>query len=233
MAEITEIDPYSPRLLKKLIFLNESAKIKVDITEVEKAIYYAKKYHGDQKRDSGKPYYSHPLEIAYKVVDYCFKTNVIVSAILHDTIEDTDLTEEMIKVEFGELVASQVEALTRVKIDRKISSAEMIELAYHKKEQEVLLIKLCDRLHNIETIGAKSSEKRRKIAAETLEIFVVLSAHFETLKVEQELIKLCYQHLSVKPTLYLLQKEMGFSSEDSFPLLSLIFQNEVSQIYNL
>ena len=78
---------YSERLLNKVTLLNETSASKVDITEVKKAIYYARKYHGKQMRESGEPYYSHPLEVAYMVSDYIFKTDIIVASILHNHYE--------------------------------------------------------------------------------------------------------------------------------------------------
>ena len=78
---------YSNKLLDKLLRLNEKTDNKINIIEIKKAIYYAKKYHGDQKRLSGEPYYSHPLEIAYNIADCFFTTDILVTSILHDTIE--------------------------------------------------------------------------------------------------------------------------------------------------
>jgi len=79
---------YSERLLTKLSLINETSKYKIDLLEIKKAIYYAKKYHGTQKRQSGELYYSHPIEVAFNVADHCFKTDILVTSILHDTIED-------------------------------------------------------------------------------------------------------------------------------------------------
>lgn len=92
---------YSNRLIGKLKLLDTENKL--DFILINKAIYYAKKYHGNQLRKSGEPYYSHPLEVAYLFSEYVEKeelqyytTDLIVTAILHDTIEDTVLTKEMI-----------------------------------------------------------------------------------------------------------------------------------------
>ncbi|KJV53031.1 HD domain protein [Orientia tsutsugamushi str. Gilliam] len=78
-----------------------------------KSYILCKKYHGNQKRDTGEPYYMHPLEVAHMVADYSFKTDTIITAILHDTIEDTKLTKEKIAIEFNDNIAEQVLALTR------------------------------------------------------------------------------------------------------------------------
>ncbi len=193
---------YSERLIDKLLKLNERVNNKIDIVGVKRAIYFAKKYHGDQKRESGEPYYSHPIEVAYMVADYLFRTDIIITAILHDTIEDTVLTQETIADIFGEQIASQVEDLTRIKPYGKISSAEMVELLYKQKKYDVLLIKLFDRLHNMQTIGTKSPEKVQKIANETLYTFVLLAAYFKIFDIEQKLENLCYQYLYNQPKKY-------------------------------
>ncbi|MFP3018715.1 MAG: HD domain-containing protein [Candidatus Tisiphia sp.] len=128
---------YAERLLNELISLNEKVKQPINMYEVKKGIYYAKKYHGSQMRQSGEPYYSHPIEVAYMVAQYTalelpqyFRTDMIVTALLHDTIEDTPLTEKMIAYIFGRQVASQVQDLTRIKIDRKISAVETVNLLF-------------------------------------------------------------------------------------------------------
>ena len=166
---------YSNRLLDKILSKNETAEHQVDIVEVKKAIFYAKKYHGDQLRKSGEPYYSHPLEVAYKVSDYLFKTHMIVVSILHDTIEDTALTFSMIESIFGQEIASNVDDLTRIKADRKISAAELIETLWTEKKYDLVLVKLFDRLHNMQTIGAMSPKKAQSTIDETLRYFLVLS----------------------------------------------------------
>jgi len=216
---------YSDRLLNKLLLLNEKAKTKVDIQEIKKAIYYARKYHGDQKRQSGELYYSHPLEVAYMVSDYLFRTDIIVTSILHDTIEDTKLTKDLIELIFGSIVASQVEDLTRVKKDRKISSAEMLDLLLSQKKYDLLLIKQLDRLHNIQTVSVKSPEKIKKIVEETLVNFMTVAIYLGIPTIEQELSQFCSYAFIQKDILP--SQNQHFSFNDSSQLLSLIFQNDV------
>ncbi len=166
---------YSNRLLDKILLKNQIADPAIDFGEVKKATYYAKKYHGEQLRKSGEPYYSHPLEVAYRVSDYLFKTNIMVVCILHDTIEDTALTFSMIESIFGQEIANQVYDLTRIKSDRKISAAELIESLWLEKKYDLLLVKLFDRLHNMQTIAAMSPKKAQSTIDETLKYFLVLS----------------------------------------------------------
>jgi (p)ppGpp synthase/HD superfamily hydrolase len=144
------------------------------------------------------------------ISDYLFRTDIIVTSILHDTIEDTDLTFEMVKAIFNEIIANQVMDLTRIKENgRKISAAEMLESLWFQQKYDALLIKLFDRLHNMQTIGAKSPEKIRKVIEETFELFLVLSVYFQTHKIEKELIQLCCNYLDIKPG----ARSISFSDE--------------------
>ncbi|MCC8417506.1 MAG: HD domain-containing protein [Rickettsia endosymbiont of Bryobia graminum] len=144
-TELNANDQYSVRLLDKVQQLNDATNNKADLDIIKKAIIYAKKYHGSQMRKSGEPFYSHPLEVAYLVSDYFFRTDIIVTAILHDTIEDTELTKEMIEQEFGNIIACQVEDLTRIKEGVNISSAKIMDLLFEQEKYDVLMIKIFDR----------------------------------------------------------------------------------------
>ena len=106
---------YSIKLLEKLKSLNTQNVL--DFELINKAIYWAKKYHDGQFRKSGEPFYSHPLEVAYMLSDYNLKTDVITASILHDIIEDTEVTVEMIEGTFGQRIAEMVDMLTRDRPD--------------------------------------------------------------------------------------------------------------------
>jgi len=128
------------------------------------------------------------------IAKYRFTTEVLITSILHDTLEDTKLTFDMIYALFGEIVAKQVQDLTRIKINGiKITAAETLLLSHAKKD--IVAIKLCDRLHNMRTIGAKSPEKARKIAIETLLYFVPFAAFLAMRDVEKELTDICHRLL--------------------------------------
>ncbi len=217
---------YSERLITKLISLSEKTKNRINLLEIKKAIYYAKKYHGVQKRESGEPYYSHPLEVAYMISDYLFRTDIIITSILHDTIEDTDLTFEMIQTEFGPLVASQVADLSWIKVaGEKISSAEMVKSLWLQKKYDLLLIKLFDRLHNIQTISVKTPQKIHKIVEETISTFLVLAVYLNIPDAEKQIVHLCAKYINPK----LLDEEHSrpFGSDQN--LLSLISQNDLNR----
>ena len=195
---------YSNRLLSKLLSINDKHLLKnqIDLLEVKKAIYYAKKYHDKQKRQSGEPFYSHPLEVAYNVADYCFKTDILVTSILHDTIEDTKLNKQIINYLFNSNVANQVDALTRIKKNKKITIEEMISLLLiHKNCDELLLVKYFDRVHNIQNIQVKPSEKILQTISETLKNFVTVELYLKLIfpnlsKSYNNIISLCYQSVA-------------------------------------
>ena len=229
---------YSNRLLDKLLWINTNkpSSQKINLVEVQKAIYYAKKYHGDQKRQSGEPYYSHPLEVAYMLAEYAakenkryFKTDLLVSSILHDTIEDTDLTFEMIAKIFGEVVAQQVEGMTRIKTHGKITSEELVNSLLLQKNKDVLMIKMFDRLHNVQTIQAKSEGKIKKIIDETVKVFLLLSVYLEMPEMTKILIRFCYESLHMKQDIYSLIDTKPTLSSNNFQLPSLKFQSDAVQ----
>jgi (p)ppGpp synthase/HD superfamily hydrolase len=186
---------YSIRLIDKLKSLDSKNVLDFDL--INKAIYWAKKYHGEQKRKSGEPYYSHPLEVAYMISDYKLKTDIIVASILHDIIEDTPVTAGMILDNFGWRITEIVDRLTRDRPDgTKLSVEEIINNAYEFKDEEVLLIKLIDRLHNLSTLDTITVEKKQKIALETLSSFLAIALSFDE-QGDQMIAKLCFSHLQL------------------------------------
>ena len=169
---------YSIRLTEKLKSLDTQNVL--DFELINKAIYWARKYHGDQKRKSGEPYYSHPLEVAYMISEYKLKTDIIAVSILHDIVEDTEVTVEMIEGTFGQRIAEMVDRLTRDRPNgTKLSVEEILNNAYHLRDKEVLLIKLFDRLHNIQTIKSQSPEKQEKICKETIKHMLLTCFYIE------------------------------------------------------
>ncbi|WP_371254229.1 HD domain-containing protein [Orientia tsutsugamushi] len=185
------------KLLDKLDLINHSFDKRIDLDKyidldkVKKAIFLCKKYHGNQKRDTGKPYYMHPLEVARMVADYSFKTDTIITAILHDTIEDTTLTKEKIAIEFNDNIAEQVLSLTRNRGGKKTSSMKMIQTLVNQDKVELLLIKLLDRLDNIKTIFIKPGKRRQEIILETQQEFIPLAEYLKLPEIAIELNKYC------------------------------------------
>jgi (p)ppGpp synthase/HD superfamily hydrolase len=220
---------YSSRLLEKLKLLDTKNVLNFEL--INKSIYWARKYHGDQKRKSGEPYYSHPLEVAYMVSDYNLKTDVIAASILHDIIEDTEVTAGMILDNFSWRIAEMVDRLTRDRPDgSKISVEEILNSAYQLKDKEVLLIKLFDRFHNIQTIQFKSLKSQKNTALETWEMFLVLSASID-IDLEKELNSFIYRIIS-PPKGVNSVKEMYMLSElkEKSVLHPLNFENDEMKI---
>ena len=174
---------YSIRLIEKLKLLDTNGVL--DFGLINKAIYFAKKYHDGQLRKSGEPFYSHPLEVAYMISDYNLKTDVIAASILHDVVEDTEVTINMILETFGQRVAEMVNRLTRDRPDgTKLSVKEIIRMAYKNGDKEVLLIKIFDRLHNLQNIHFLTADKQIKVAKETINTVLLAATNLEDINIE-------------------------------------------------
>ena len=184
---------------KKIVEKYKSYNIVVDEAKIKKAIEFAVKYHGMQQRESGAPYYSYPLEVAEIIAEMRLDTDSIVTAILHDTIEDTDLTLEEIEQNFGKDVAKLVDGVTKLtKIKFHEDNARQAEnfrklLIALSDDIRVLLIKLADRLHNMRTIDfINNREKKKKIALETLELYAPLAERIGMQQIKTELQDICF-----------------------------------------
>ena len=216
---------YSIRLIDKLKSLDTKNVLNFDL--INKAIYWARKYHGEQKRKSGEAYYTHPLEVAYMISEYKLKTDVIVVSILHDIVEDTEVTIEMIQGTFGARIAEMVDRLTRDRPNgTKLSVEQVLNNAYQLKDKEVLIIKLFDRLHNIQTLNSMSLEKLEKKIKESLKYFLITAMDIElSSEYIKELVDLCAQNL---PT----QNNVIPVTDLDSSILYPVFQNEIDQILN-
>lgn len=221
--------PSSIKLIRKLRSLDRENKL--NFTLIKEAIYWAKKYHEGQYRKSGAPYYTHPLKVAYLVADYRLNTEIIVASILHDIVEDTEVTLGNVVDKFGWRIAEIVDRLTRDRPDgTKLTVKQIIYNAYKNKDEEVLLIKLIDRLHNTNTAHFKSSSKIKILVSETLEDFITLAAYLGHIECEQDLSKLCIL-LSGNEFNYTQISLFPISRRDNYLLPALEFQSALSQIY--
>src|SRR6476620_2991854 len=170
-------------------------KYKPDVNEalLNKAYVYAMQKHGQQKRASGDPYISHPLEVAAILTDMHLDESTIAVALLHDTIEDTSATRDEIDRVFGEDIGRLVEGLTKIKkldlVTRKAKQAENLRklLLAIADDVRVLLIKLADRLHNMRTLEFVPHASRRRIAEETLDIYAPLAGRMGMQEMREEL----------------------------------------------
>lgn len=134
-----------------------------DLEKISQAYKVAEKAHEGQKRTSGDPYITHPLAVAAILLDYCMDTDTICAALLHDTVEDTDVTLDDLRKKFGEDVALMVDGVTKIGlvplVSKEEQQAENIRkiLMAMSKDIRVIIIKLADRLHNMRTLEAKAS----------------------------------------------------------------------------
>ena len=163
---------YSTQLLDQLHILSEEQEKKVNIKLIEKAITFAKYWHRGQTRKTGNmPFYSHTLAVAQEVAKHQLKTDMIVAAILHDVVEDSECTVELIEKEFNARIAQIVDGLTKVQFENgkkiTLSLDETIERLQKMEDSEALFIKKIDRIHNLETIEGLQKEKQEKMARET------------------------------------------------------------------
>ena len=193
---------YSLKFLKKLDITNQVLKDignqMLNLQQIKKAMIYAKYYHGDQMRLSGEKYYSHPFEVAYILLDYAPITNGVVIALLHDTLEDTNLTKEEIEEEFGAVVAQGVLDLTRKVIQgKKEPIKNILETLWKDKKFIILLIKCLDRLHNMETVRYKSAEFIKRTLPETLQYFPILFEFLELPNLTDILHRACMKVLPI------------------------------------
>lgn len=166
----------------------------IDSALIEKAVAYARQKHEGQTRASGEPYYTHPVEVAMLLADMRMDPATIVTAILHDTLEDTDATFDELKKQFSEEIATLVNGVSKLsRIEGQTVEGKQAEnfrklVLAMSDDIRVLLVKLADRVHNMRTIQhIEKPEKRRRIARETLEIYAPLAERIGIHKIKEEL----------------------------------------------
>ena len=170
----------------------------VSYETIKKAYNLSKKAHANQFRGSGEKYFTHPLAVADYLIQMKLDSSTIITALLHDVVEDSEITLENIKDEFGIEISKLVDGVTKLsKLDLKFGFAQAENfrklLLASSDDIRVLLVKLADRLHNIRTInGIKNNDKRAKICYETLEIFAPLAERLGINAIQRELEDRCF-----------------------------------------
>ena len=193
-----------------------------DEDALNRAYVFAMKAHGSQKRASGDLYFSHPLEVAGILTGMRLDTATIITALLHDTIEDTDVTLDEIDSMFGEGIARLVDGVTKLtRLELQSDQTRQAEnfrklLLAMSEDIRVLLVKLADRLHNMRTLHfVKDETKRWRVANETMDIFAPLAERIGTREIKDELEDLSFielnpqAHESLNARLEFLRKEGG------------------------
>ena len=175
-------------------------KLNVDL--IRRAHELAEEAHREQKRASGEPYITHPLATAWTLAELQLDAETIAAALLHDVLEDTDITLEAIQKRFGKEVARLVDGVTKLS---KFGSARSIEEQQAEnirkmflamaEDVRVVIIKLADRLHNMQTLGALPPDKQKRIARQTMEIYAPLAHRLGIWQVKWELEDLSFKHL--------------------------------------
>ncbi len=197
---------------------------------LNKAFKFAIDAHKNQKRDEGVPYIIHPVAVAKILTDLKLDSATITTGLLHDTIEDTKVTYETVKKEFGEEVANLVDGVTKISaLEDKASSDSKAEnfrklILATSKDIRVLLVKLADRLHNMRTIKfVKGKEKMVRKAKETMEIYAPLADRMGMNRIRDELEDLSFEILN-KEARDLIQERLKFiknNRDDNFKIISV------------
>ena len=185
-------------LLQELL---QASNNKYSSENLKKAFFFAQKAHKDQFRKSGEPYITHPVEVAKILINLGMEETVVIAGLLHDVLEDTNVTPLELEKEFGKDVLSLVDAIT--KLERlsfypteayKAQNLRKMFIAM-AKDIRVIIIKLADRLHNMQTLQYHEEEKRKRIAKETLEIYAPLAHRLGVWDIKWRLEDLAFRYL--------------------------------------
>jgi GTP pyrophosphokinase len=188
----------APAELRRLLELHAD---RLDLEVLDRALRFSAQAHRGQKRVSGEDFVSHSIAVAQILADQLLDTTSIAAALLHDVVEDSDVRVEDIAREFGAEIAGIVDGLTKISHLTFRSSAEEQVENYRKlllsiaRDARVIIIKLCDRLHNMRTLDPLAPEKRQRIATETREIYAPLAHRFGMARIKAELEDLAFKYL--------------------------------------
>src|SRR5262245_10643989 len=193
-----------PQMMRQYDLIERVRRYNPNTSEalLNRAYVYAMKAHGEQKRASGDPYFSHPLEVAAILTDLKLDDATIAAALLHDTIEDTSATRAEIDQMFGHDIGNLVDGLTKLKkldlVTKEAKQAENLRklLLAIAADVRVLLVKLADRLHNMRTIEHMPAASRRRTAEETIDIYAPLAGRMGMHEMREELEDLAFRELN-------------------------------------
>jgi GTP pyrophosphokinase/guanosine-3',5'-bis(diphosphate) 3'-pyrophosphohydrolase len=200
-----------------------------DVTRIKAAYAYAESAHASQKRMSGEAYITHPLAVAGAVVEWRMDADAIAAALLHDVLEDTGTTKQELVDKFGKEVAELVDGLS--KLDKmEFASYEEAQAENFRKmlmamarDLRVVLIKLADRQHNMQTMSAMRPDKRRRIARETLDVYAPIALRLGLNKLYRELQDIAFRLIYPRRAL-VLEKALRSARGNRSELLSQILE---------
>ncbi len=187
--------------LAQFIIQIESFNANVNIPLIRKAYEFSDRSHAGQKRESGEPYVTHCLEVAFILAEQHLDSTTIAAGLIHDVVEDTPVTIEDIRKEFDDEVALLVDGVTKLgKVEFKSREEEQVEyfrkmLLSMARDIRVILIKLADRLHNMRTLQFVRQEKRIRVATETKDVYAPLAHRFGIARMKTELEDLSFKYL--------------------------------------
>lgn len=189
-----------------------TAYLKPHIGQIASALKFAVEVHDGQKRKSGEPFVTHPIEVALILASLHMDAVTVIAGLLHDTVEDCDfVTIDDLRTRFGNEVARIVEGETKVsklhttgnkKFDQRMNTRAM--LLSMAEDWRIIVVKLADRLHNMRTLGSMPLDKQRRIAAETLDVFVPLARTLGIKPLEDEL-----RQLSLRTFAYVVEVQLA------------------------
>ena len=207
-----------------------------DVEKIKKAYEYAKTLHNGQIRQSGEEYITHPLNVAYILAEMHADSDTICAGLLHDTLEDTNITKEDIAHDFNPQIASLVDGVTKLS-KMNFSSKEEQNFANTRKiitsisdDVRIIIIKLADRLHNMRTLEFKSAFKQKENSIETMEIFVPLAYLIGAYRIKSELEDISFRYL--KPDKYKEIEEKKLSVEENYIKCANEMLYKISRILN-
>jgi guanosine-3',5'-bis(diphosphate) 3'-pyrophosphohydrolase len=201
-----------PRTLEELLAKAGANRPDADLSVIERAWDYARDAHDGQVRESGEPYFDHPVAVAFILADMNLDPNTIAAGLLHDVIEDTGRSYEEISQVFGSEIATLVDGVTKLsRMDfksREEQQAESLRKMFvaMAKDIRVILIKLADRLHNMQTLDFSPPDKQRRVAGETLEIYAPLAHRLGMWRMKWELEDLSLRYLDTDAYYDLVEK---------------------------
>ncbi|MDY2902789.1 MAG: HD domain-containing protein, partial [Bacilli bacterium] len=190
-----------PATIESLLSLASTyLKQEKNIKLIEDAYNLAKQQHEGQFRMSGEPYINHPLAVAYMLTEIHAGPSTIAAALLHDVVEDTDISLDYIEKYFGSDVAKIVDGVTKISKLKYMTKEKVLEKSHQKilvamaKDVRVILVKLYDRLHNMRTLEFQTPEKQKRIAQETLDLYAPLAHRLGMYRLKAELEDLSFKY---------------------------------------